>query len=245
MEQAPATYADVRIVNGDQRQGKSTTDVAFAVDDAFKQLIGLRTPTGKILKARWVNRQERDGLVGSPFNYAVVFGATGESKIVQIPPDWTIETPVKIFANFHLYGVPFVYISLADIIQYTNTDLFNNSWILSDESVMTDARNSMELAGKIMAQFGATIGKRNAHMCLSTQYNEQLERRYRLFHTMRVLCTYDAKTKMITCDMKKRGEPSYSYDYYAPLYWPFFKSDELIPVPQEKIDRALAKIYGG
>lgn len=245
MEQQPATYADVRIINGDQRQGKSTTDVAFAVDDSFTQLKGLRRADGKSLPARWVNKEERSGLTGSPFRYAVIFGATGESKIVEIPIDWTIVTPVKIFANFHLYGVPYVYISLADIIQYINTDLFNNSWILSDESVMTDARNSMDAAGKIMAAFGATIGKRNAHMCLSTQYNEQIERRYRLFHTMRVLCSYEKSTKMITCDMKKRGEPSFSYDYYAPNYWPFFKSEELIPVPQEKIDRALAKMYAG
>ena len=242
MEQQPASYADVRIINGDQRQGKSTSAVAFAVEDSFKQLTGLRTGT-QVIKARWVTKEERRGLPGSPFRYVVVFGPKGESKVVAVPQGYTIETPVKIFANFHLYGVPFVYVALADILQYMNTELFNNSWILSDESVMTDSRNSMDTAGKIMAAFGATIGKRNVHMCLSTQYSEQIERRYRLFHTMRVLCTYDEDRKIITCDMKKRGESSYSFDYYAPNYWPFFNTNELIPVPQEKIDKALAKMY--
>lgn len=245
----PASYGDIRLINGEQRSGKSTTGVAFAADEYYEQLDGIVSPSGEVIKAKCLTKDEkqylgRHGITPNIFKYVRVLSDDGkESKIIRIPKDFIVSSPVHIFANFHLYGLYYSYISLADIVQYMNEPLFNGAWILSDESVMTDTRNSMERAGKLIANFGATIGKRNAHMCLMTQYNEMIERRYRLFHTMRVLCSYESKTKIITCEIKKRGEPAFSYDYWAVNYFRFFDTNELVPVPQDKIDRTLAGMY--
>ncbi len=240
----PATYADIRIINGDPRSGKTETGVAFPVDDYYGQMTGIVSSNGELIKARALNKNDKSFLrrYGIPYNkihYAWVFSDDGkQSKLIRIPKDYMVISPVHIFANFHLYGVKYAYIDLAKIIEHINTDLFSDSWVLSDESVMTDARNSMENAGKLSAAFGATIGKRNIHMCLMVQYNEMLERRYRLMHTMRVICTYDEDTKRINLDINDRGE-RFSTDYYAPTYWSFFNTKELPQVPQYKIDRAL------
>ena len=249
LAQEPATFADIKLINGEQGSGKSTTGVAFASDDYYDKLEAIVSPSGEFIKAKVLSKEDKLYLQKCKirpniFKYVRVFSDDGESKIVKIPDGFIVKSPVKIFANFHLYGLEYAYISLADIIMYINTDLMNDAWILSDESVMTDARNSMENAGKLTASFGGSIRKRNSHMCLMVQYNEMIERRYRLFHTMRVLCSYDAQSKVITCDMKKRGESTFSYDFWSPNYWRFFNTEELVHVPQDKIDRTLAKMYG-
>ena len=243
---APATEADIRLLLGDQRSGKSNSMVAFAKDDYYDQLTGIMSPSGGILKAKSLTTDdkkllERKDIHPNVFKYVRVFNGK-ESKITKIPIGWTVESPVRIFANFHLYGLRYCYITLADIIQYLNSDVFHNAWILSDESVMTDARNSMTNAGIIIATLGATVGKRNIHFCQSAQYNEMVERRFRLFATTRVLCSYEPKTKMITLDIKKRGANNRSVSYYAPIYWRNFDTNELIKVPEKKLARALESV---
>jgi hypothetical protein len=252
-EKQPVAYADVRIVTGDQRAGKSNTTVKFAVDPYHEQLDGIMFPNGQIIKAKSVAKSvnpedhqalRKMGVFPSKLRYARIFSEDGRhSKLIRIPDDCIVLSPVHIFANFHMYGIRYTYIGLEDIIEYINTDLFKDAWILADETGMTDARYSMEAEGKLGAQFYATIGKRRAHFCSISQYNEMVERRIRLFGTMRVLCSYDKETRYITCDIKERGEPSYSFYYYAPPYWRYFDSEEIMKVPQYRIDKAMQKIY--
>ncbi len=249
----PPTYADIRLFTGEQRSGKSNTLVAFPVGDYYTKLDGIISPSGQVIKAKSVYETvtpsdfkllKRCGLYPNKLKYVRVFSPDGkQSKLIKIPQGYLVQSPVHIFANFHLYGVRFSYISIDDVIRYMNTEYFNDAWILSDESAMTDARNSMDKAGKLIAQFGATIGKRNAKFCIGAQYNEMAERRFRLFATTRITCSFDEDTRYITLVIKKKGEPEFETDYYAPLYWSFFKTQELIAIPQHKIDRALGN-YG-
>lgn len=243
----PATFADIRLIMGEQRSGKTETMVAFAKDDSYDQLNGIISPDGKTLKARTFNKQEYElykdeyGVILNRFSHVRVFSGD-ESKIVKIPPGYKVLSPVRIFSNLHLYGLRYAYITLADIVQYLNSDLFSNAWILSDESVMTDARNSMTHAGFIVATLGATIGKRNLHFCQTTQNYGMIEKRFRLFATMKVLCTYEASTRTINLEIKKRGEPVQSVSYWAPLYWENFDTNELIKVPEKKLARAYESV---
>lgn len=251
----PPTYADVRIATGDQRSGKSNTITALSIGDYYTKLDGIISPSGQIIKAKSIDKSvnpndynllKKCGLSPNKLKYVRVYSPDGkQSKLIKIPQGYLVKSPVHIFANYHLFGVRFSYISIDDVVQNMNTELFNDAWILSDESAMTDARNSMDKAGKLMAQFGATIGKRNAKFCLAAQYNEMAERRFRLFATTRITCSFDEETKFITLDIKKKGEPAYTIDYYAPLYWKFFKTQEIIAVPQHKIDRALGNFGDG
>lgn len=245
---APPTYADVRIILGEQRSGKSTVLVAFPVGDYFDKLTAIIAPNGLRLKAKSVSKSvnpsdyttlKRAGIYPNKFKYVRVFSDDEkQSKLITIPKGYFVDSPVHIFANFTLYGIHYAYISLEDVIRNMNTPLFNDAWILSDESAMTDARNSMDKAGKLMAQFGATAGKRNAHFCIAAQYLEMIERRFRLFATTTIECQYDEDTQYVSIDVVKRGE-KFSTDFYQPLYRKFYKTQELIAVPQYKQARAL------
>ncbi len=247
----PPDYADIRLFTGEQRQGKSNSMVALAVDDYFSHLNGLESPDGLRMVAAPLNKDDRlelrrQGIFPNRLKYCRIFSEDGnKAKIIRIPPNFITLSPVHIFANFHVFGLKYAYITIIDIVKYMNTELFNDAWILSDESAMTDNRNSMTQTGKLIAQFGATIGKRNAKFCLAAQFNGMTEIRFRAFATTTVLCNFDKATKLITCEIKKKGEPSYSMDYYAPNYWRFFKTQELIAQPQHVIDRALSQFGDG
>jgi hypothetical protein len=244
----PHTYADFKLATGDQGSGKSCTIVGYAVGDYYTQMTGIVNQNGEFIKAKCIDQRDRvilkqSGLTPSKFKYLRILDDNGKSNLIEKPKGWMVTSLVKIFANFHLYGIEYAYISLADIIQYINTPLFENSWILSDESVMNDARNSMEAAGKLAASFGATIRKRSAHYCIAAQYSEMVERRFRLFQTTRISCTFDADTQYVNLTIKEPKQPEYDTDFWAPQYYPFYNTKEIIQVPQYKIDNALSKFF--
>ncbi len=245
----PPDYADIRLITGEQGGGKSTTSVALPIGVYHDNLTGLRFTSGEVVKALPLTQADKALLqkakLSSPYKlrYARVVSPDGaETKLVKIPPECMRLSATRIFANFTLYGVEYVPIHAADIIEYMNTDLFQDAWILLDESVDTDSRNSMDSVGKLMAIFGATIRKRCAHLLLSLQYKRMIEHRFRLFATTTIICSYDEITQYITVDIKRRSEPAFSTSYWQPTYRPFFDTHEIVKAPQYKIDNALAKI---
>lgn len=251
---APPSFADVRLILGEQRGGKSTVLVAFPIGDYYDKMTGIIAPNGQIIKAKSVAKSvnpadytllKRAGLYPNKFKYVRVFSEDEkQSKLITIPKGYMVDSPVHIFANFSIFGIRYVFISLDDVIRNMNTPLFNDAWILSDESAMTDARNSMDKAGKLMAQFGATTGKRNAHFCIAAQYMEMIERRFRLFATTTITCSYDEDTQYVSLDVVRRGE-KFSTDFYQPMYRKFYKTQEIIATPQYKQERALGNFGDG
>jgi len=246
----PVDQADIRLYNGDQRQGKSTAAMASAVDDSYEQMTALVSPDGVITRARGLVLAdkailEKAGRRANVVKYARVFSDDGsESKLVEIPKGYTIQTPVKIFANFHIYGLPnAAFVSLVDIVENMNTLLFNNSWILLDDAGTTNSRRSMEGLGKLGGEFYLTIGKRHAHLCVMSQYVGAIEKWLRLAQTTLYQCTYDKQSKYITVDVTRRGEPQFSTEFWAPTYWPFFDTDEIVKTLEGRIDKAVAPFY--
>lgn len=243
----PATFADIRLITGEQGSGKSNTLTAFPVDDYYGKLTGIMSLSGNVIKAKAINNDDKkflrqNGITPNKLKYVRIFSDDEkQSKIIKIPDDYIVVSPVHIFSNFPLFGIRYALITIEEVIQYINTELFNDAWILYDESVMTDARNSMEGVGKLMAFFGGQIRKRRAKFCLAAQYNEMIERRYRLFATTRITCSYDEYSQYITLEIKKRNEPAFTIGYYATNYWWYFKTDKLVEIPQVKIDNTLAK----
>ncbi len=244
----PATYAKIDLYTGDQRQGKSTAAVGRAVDDYFDHITGIVSPNGEIIKALPLSKEDKEllkkaGVYPNKLKYCHIVSDDGtKSKIIKIPHDYIVLSPVHIFANFHMYGVKYSLISLVDIVTYMNSDVFNDSWILLDESGAASARRSMESLPKLVAEFSATIGKRHAHLSVMAQFNRMVEVYIRMFATTRITCSYDEQTQYVNCDVVRRGE-KFSFDFWAPNYWPFFDTTEIIETPQFRIDRALAGVY--
>lgn len=242
----PPSYADIRLITGDQRSGKSNTSVAYPIDDYHDKLNKLVSPTGEFIQARAIDEDDeyqlsKMGIFPDKLKYCRIMDGQ-RSKLICIPKGYLVLSPVKIFSNFHLFGVKFCFITLEDIIQYLNSDLLVECWVLSDESVMGDARNSMSNANFIFNTFTATIGKRNIHFIQNAQYNGMVDRRIRMFATTKINCVYNPDTKEITCDIKFRGEPTKSVTYYAPKYWPYFDTTERVKVPEKKLQKALSSI---
>ena len=241
--------ADIRIILGDQRKGKSTLATMFAVDAYIEEMTGLVSPEGEKCDARCltdteVEKLERKHVSVHKATHCVVFNEDhSQSKIIKFPSDAMIESPVKIFANYTFYGVYYVPLDFSILIQHLNTDLLKNAWVLMDESTMTDARNSMTREGKLVAQFGATAAKRKLHLISIVQYYTQIEARYKLFQTTSIECKeYDKLTQMVYCSYRKGGDEVQDTEVYVKPYQRYFDTHEVPQIPQHQIDLAMEKM---
>lgn len=223
--------ADIRVLTGDQGKGKSNTGVAYALDDYFENA-NVVFPSG--------NKYP----IVSTFPYYLC--KTGDGRILRLPKNYRergirIESPIRIFANFHLYGVKYTYADLPFIINNLNSSLLRYAWFLIDENHFVDKRYSMSTIGKIMAGsgFAGSIRKRHLHLILMMQYKSFVELRLRVFATTTILCDYNEFTKYIDLTISRKGErKKQSVSFYAPQYWKYYDTDELMPVPEHMIERA-------
>jgi len=241
--------ADVRGIFGDQGMGKTNSAVAIVVEDAYANLTGIINLTNgerfdaKPLSDKDIDLLTKRHIVYNPLKHIRVFSADGDSKIVTKPNGWAIDSSLRIFANFHFYGIPFSYVGVEEIVANINTDLMTNGWIVLDESILTEKRDTMTGVGKMMAWFGAQARRRYLKMIIIAQYANMVQSRFNQFATTRVSCTYDKKTHMITLDVNRNSEVMRSTTYYAPDYWKFYRHDEIVAVPQYKIDKTMANMY--
>jgi hypothetical protein len=227
--------ADIRFIVGDQGQGKSTTGVAYAVDDYFKHA-SVILPSG-----------EKYPIVATHPHYVFQNG----DRFFQLPKGfrqlgYQIVSPIKIFANFTFYGVKFFRCDLPVMIANINTEWFTDAWFLIDESFITDKRYSMSHVGKIVAEFGATIRKRRLHFLLLMQYKSMGEMRFRAFATQTILCSRPIGSPIITLEIsRKHSKQKTTVSYDSRQYRKFFDSNELIPIPEHVIKRAKAVVGAG
>jgi len=252
----PMEYADIRLYFGDQRQGKSITAVASVIDDYYQHLTHVVSPDGEFVKAHALNETEQayleapieDGGMGIKYNHLRhmrIFNDEGtKSKIVKVPSNYVVLSPVKVFANFHFYGIRFVYTDLENLISYINTPLMTAGWVVLDESVLTDRRDTSTLVGKFMVWFGAQCGKRHLRMIIASQYANMIQSRFHLFATTRAECSYDPDTSIVTLSVNKTSPIMSSTDYVSAPYRRFFNTNEIVPIPQHKINRAMETVVG-
>ena len=246
-------FADIRTLNGDQGHGKSVTAVALPVDDYYANLNQVVSPEGELFRARALNEDEQylfeeRGLYYDPLRHVRIFAGEAKddrSKIITLPLNWTVLSPVKIFANFHFYGIKFVLIDAYSLIEYMNEDnFFRDAWVILDESVQVDKQDTMTREGKLTQKFGAQVAKRDLHFVICVQYQHMLQSRMALFATTKVLCSYDSDTGIVSLDVNDNSPMMVSTDYYSIPYRRFYKRGEVIKVSQKKIDQILSTAGG-
>jgi hypothetical protein len=249
-EDYDVSQADTRAIFGDQGQGKTCASVAIVVDDCYSKLTGIIKPdTGEYYKARPLNDEEKKSLRAksvryNPLKHIRIFSNTdNSSKIISKPDGWMIDSPVKVFSNFHFYGIRFWYVNAETVIENVNNDTITNAWLVLDEGFLTDKHESMTKVTKVVEKFGAQGRRRKLHTIIIAQYADMIQSRWNRFATTRIQCSYDKFTHTIDLEVNRNSDFMQSTSFYAPNYWKFYRHDEIVKQAQYNVDKVMKEIY--
>lgn len=221
--------ANVTIVEAQMGEGKTNTATAICVDRYFSKIHTIISPEGfrfavKPYKLNYVELQPRPGIDEAP-------------KIIEIPKNWKTISTAKLFTNYHLHGVRYMYSDPALMLQYLNTGLLSSGIMVIDEGYIAgDARRSMNTLGLIYTWFAQQMRKREIELYLLVQHGRFIDWRFRYVAKQKILTRYSEKThriRLLIQNLSKGTEKIVSF--YAPTYWKYYDTNELPPVPEKMI----------
>lgn len=220
---APFTEAHVTIVEGDQRGGKTCTATARVVDSYYIDCV--RVYCEDVLRiaceVKSYNRRTRIARI----KYK------GGLRLLQIPQAYKLHSPMRIFCNYHLYGIPAIFCpSFNHILAWLKQGLILNCWLVVDEAyVGMNARASMQALGKALANQYWQLGKMQLDVIIVTPMARLIDWELRTIPTEHIRCDYNPKTRKITLSIRKKGiKGERKLDYDATQYWRNFKTNERI-----------------
>lgn len=186
-----------------------------------------------------------------PFTYSPVTLIEGEPRsgktntaVARVVDAYKKDPETKIFANFTLYGVKYVQVQLVDILSLINSKILTDGYVLIDEAYTgLDARSSGAMLTQIITYLGMQAGKRAIRLIIIIQHGRMLEWRMRWLGEIgeHIYCSYNEKNRMITLMIRSRKyKRPRELSYYAPPYWKYYDTEEIMPIPEAKIAKALA-----
>jgi len=188
-----------------------------------------------------------------PLSYApihIVEGEQGSGKsntmVARVVDAYKKDNTIKIYANFHLYGIPAVYLPLHRMIQYLNSGLIRDAYLLVDEGYIGgNSREGMTALVGVITKMANQIRKRHLHFYIATPNSRDLDWRFRWAKTENIMCSYDSKTKMITVMIKNKHKYKRPriITYYASQYWKYYDTDEQFKIPEGQIAKALENVW--
>ena len=249
-ERQPFTSAKITLIVAEQGGGKSTLLTARVVDDTFDKLTSVCLFMGKNddgtdkwidVPASPVRNEKNKALIG----YANIYLPNREPKVVQLPTNaCAVADKVKIFANYHLYGIRYYHCDLATILENINTELLMDAWVNLDEGYIgADNRNSMTMLNQILTQFEFQLRKRRVHLQIAYPLKRMAELRIKMARTEYIECTYDEKHYEVIADVKKDKERKKTVRVGASLYFPYYDTEERFKLPESRINRAIKGTY--
>lgn len=215
--------AHVTIVEGDQRSGK-TVYVVGKVRDAYDKDC-VRIYCNDILhiqvEVKSYDRQYRVAKIKHD----------GQIKLIQIPTAYTLRSPMLIFANIHLYGIPYVYVpSFRHMLKWLKDGfIFDGILIIDEAHVGLGARSSMTRLGIEMRDQYFQFGKSLLDVYLITHMARLIDWCARTVPTKRVHTTYNPKTYKVEYTMREKGSSmTKELSFYAPQYWMNYNKNEKV-----------------
>lgn len=175
----------------------------------------------------------------------LIEGQMGEGKTITataiaVDASRVTNGKTKIFANYHLYGLKYIYCDVVLMLRYLNSGLISNGIMIIDEAYIAgDARRGMNSLAVLFTQFGQQMRKRQIELYILVQHGRFIDWRFRYIMSRKILCKYNAKSRMVTLmikDMRKNTERQVSY--WAPQYFKYFDTNELPPIPEKMIAKA-------
>lgn len=226
----PFDEAHVTIIEADQGGGKSVTATGMVVDAYYNDCVRIWCEEKKIAGVvKGYDRKQRIARVK----------IDGETKYFKIPLDYKLHSPMRIFSNCHLYGIPYVYIpSFAHLLKWLRIGLIVNAWLLVDEAyVGANARDSMTAFGKALEKQGFQMRKMQLDVVIITPHAKLIDRWLRVVPTKHIIASCrkyrgkDGKKHWdVTLTIRKRGEKRSRTlpPYDATQYFPNYKTNERI-----------------
>lgn len=221
--------------------GKTNTVTGLIVDDLFAGITSIKAPS-------WI---DENNIIHEGKTYPCVAHSMDiqgmlvrlqceDERIVRIPSDFQINTPVKIFANYHLYGIPYVYASFKEVLNFINTDMMINSkWVIDEGWLGAEARRGGSALSVLITEYAQLMRKMGIDLYWITQHARFLDWRIRYIAKRKILTKYNKETKMtrlLIQDLVKGTEKV--IHYYAPIYWRYYDTNEVPPMPQAMIQKA-------
>lgn len=225
--------ANVTIVEAQMGEGKTNTATAILIDRYLSRVKSIISPEGIELpvmpyKLDYVKLLPPPGREGE------------EPVIIKIPDDYIATSKIRLFTNYHLFGVQYVLADPLTMLEYLNTGVIANGIMVIDESYIGgDARRAMNTLGLIYTWFAQQIRKRDLELYLLVQHGRFIDWRFRYIAKQKILTRYNEKTfkiKLLVQNLSKGTEKIVSY--YAPTYWKYFDTNELPPIPEKMIVKA-------
>lgn len=236
VKKKPLSYAPIGIIEGEQGSGKSITGVARVVDATFENITEVVLPNKDIIKAEPV-------LPVKP-GIAKLYFPNKEPIIGKLPAgSVAIAEDVRIYANFHLYGIRAMYLPIKLLLEFLNTGLITDGYLLIDEGyIATNAREGMTALVRLVMKLTNQVRKRHLHLYLLTPHSRQIDWQIRWAKTEHIQCSYDEITAEVSLIIKRKGEKPINVTFGTKQYRPYYDTDEQFEIPEGEILKALAKL---
>ncbi len=219
----PFSEAHICMIEGDQGSGKSNTAVGMVVDAYRKDAVQIYCRD--VLKIICLFK----GF--DPKSRIAKIKVNGQQKLIRIPQSYKLISPIRIFSNFHLYGIPYVYCpTFSHILKWLKADIIRDGWLLIDEYYIGgNARDSMSKFGKALQKQGFQYRKMQLEVVLLTPLASLIDKYARITPTKRILCSFNKKTREITLEIREKGvKGTKTVTYPASQYWRNYWTNERI-----------------
>lgn len=219
----PFSEAHVQIVEGDQRSGKTNYAVGKIVDAYDRDCVRIfcKNMLCMDVVAKSYDRASRIAKIKIGKNIS----------LIRIPSDYTMQTPMKIFANIHLFGVRYCFIpSFAYLLAGLKSGFISDGHLLVDEAHKgMGARGSMTTLGKGFMEEYFQFGKSKLDVFIVTHIARLVDWTARTIPTTRIHTTYNEQTKEITYTLRTKGDQTTKeITYDSRRYWPFYRTNEKV-----------------
>lgn len=222
-EGVPFNEAHVTLIEGDQGSGKSNTAVGMVRDAYDRDCVRIYCLSKGI--SCIVKGYDRENRIAKIKEKSGI-------RLLRIPESCKLTSPMRIFANFHLYGIPYVYIpSFGHLLKWLKMGLIVNGWLLLDEYYIGgNARDSMTAFGKELEKQGFQMRKMQLDVVLITPIASLIDKYARLTPTKHILCAYDKIRREITLTVREKGKKGSRVlaPYDATQYWKNYWTNERI-----------------
>jgi hypothetical protein len=150
----------------------------------------------------------------------------GNRLLIRIPSDYKLHSPMHIFTNFHLFGIPYVFCqSFETILRWLKDGTISDGILAIDEAYLgINARECMSALGREMEKQSFQYRKMQLEVMIITPMARLIDWTARVIPTERILCSYNEKTREVTLTIKKKGvkgsrEVTYDSTPYRANYW--------------------------